>query len=64
MKRYELVQMVDGSEFIRLLSKAKIPLEEKQKIIRERSEWLWQTFKPSDEDLAYTREKIRRKEMW
>lgn len=64
MKRSELVQMLDGTEFRRLLSLAKISLEDKQQIIRDRSEWLWQTYKPSDEDLEYVKAKIKRKETW
>lgn len=50
MKRSELVQMVDPIEFRTLLSKAKISMESKQAIIRDRSKWLWDEYKPDDMD--------------
>ena len=48
MKRYELVQMVDPVLFRETLAKAKIPKEAKAAIIRDRSKWLWETYKPED----------------
>lgn len=64
MKRYELVQMTDPIQFRSLLAKAKISEEEKYAIMRERSVWLWENFKPSEEDMEYTRKRIRKKEEW
>ena len=48
MKRQELVEILDHEEFISLLAKAKIPDKAKAAIIRDRSKWLWQTYKPDD----------------
>lgn len=48
MKRSELVQMVDPVRFRSLLAKAKISDESKMSIIRDRSKYLWSTFKPDD----------------
>ena len=48
MKRKELVQMVDPIRFRSILSKAKISEDEKAAIMRERSAWLWETYKPAD----------------
>ena len=62
MKRKELVQMVDPQRFRMLLAKAKIPESEKIAIMRDRSAWLWETFKPSEEEMEYTRQKIRAKD--
>lgn len=64
MKRYELVQMTDPIQFRTLLAKAKISEEEKYAIVKERSEWLWNTFKPTEEDMEYTKNRIKRKEVW
>lgn len=64
MKRYELVQMVDGEKFRATLARAKISDAEKLQIIKDRSEWLWNTYKPSDDELEYTKRRIRRKEEW
>jgi len=49
MKRKELVQMVDPVQFRELLAKAKIPIESKDSIIKDRSKWLWETYKPDME---------------
>lgn len=48
MKRSELVQMVDPIRFRSLLAKAKISDEAKDAIMRERSAWLWENYKPAD----------------
>ena len=48
MKRRELVQMVDPVRFRYLLARAKISDEAKVAIMRERSAWLWETYKPED----------------
>lgn len=62
MKRKELVQMVDPNRFRELLARAKISDSEKVAIMRDRSRWLWETFKPSEEEMEYTRQKIRAKD--
>lgn len=48
MKRSELVQMVDPIRFRSLLAKAKISDEAKDAIVRDRSKWLWDNYKPED----------------
>lgn len=48
MKRQELVETLDGREFLRILAKAKIPYEAKCAIIKDRSKWLWEAYKPED----------------
>ena len=48
MKRSELVQMVDPIRFRSLLAKAKISDDKKMAIIRDRSKYLWETYKPDD----------------
>lgn len=48
MKRSELVQMVDPIRFRSLLAKAKISDNKKMSIIRDRSKYLWETYKPDD----------------
>lgn len=48
MKRSELVQMVDPVRFRELLAKAKISEDAKDAIMRDRSAWLWATYKPAD----------------
>lgn len=49
MKRIELVQMLDPIKFRDLLAKAKISEKEKAAIIRDRSRWLWETYRPEKE---------------
>ncbi len=50
MKRYQLVQMTDPILFRKTLARAKIPDRAKAAIIRDRSKWLWETYKPEDMD--------------
>ena len=48
MKRQELVETLDHKEFISILARAKLSDDAKAAIIRDRSKWLWQTYKPDD----------------
>ena len=48
MTRNELVQTLDPNTFRALLGKAKISWSEKAAIIRDRSKWLWETYRPDD----------------
>ena len=56
MKRSEIISIVDPVEFGKLLVACKLPDREKAKIIRERWEILYQTYRPDEKHIAGLRD--------
>lgn len=51
MTKSEMIHIEENDEFWRLIKLAKISADMKQEIIKDRFEYLWTKYKPSDEHI-------------
>ena len=67
MKIKELIQVLDHDEWMQKMVEAVkrgLSDDDIDRIIRERSKWLWETYKPSEEVMAWHRKTYGGKKEW